>query len=214
LGSPCVAKAYAPKRRRSKPLKPSRPEELETITIHLGPCELLQAVHPASFRFTCALYSPNAQESQVVWSEECEQGLCKVKQLLSKHITLTFPDFNKPFKIYTDASTVQLGAIVEQEGKPLAFYSRKLSDAQTRYTVTELELLSIVETLQEYCKILLGHIIKVYTDHKNLTFDNFTTDRVRRWRIIAEEYGPEIIYIKGWTNEVADMLSRYHAPTK
>jgi RNase H-like domain found in reverse transcriptase len=90
-----------------------------------------------------------------------------------------------------------LGAVIEQEGKPLAFYSRKLSDAQTRYTVTELELLSIVETLQEYRTILLGHIIKIYTDHKNLTFDNFTTDRVRRWRLIVEEYGPDIIYIKG-----------------
>jgi RNase H-like domain found in reverse transcriptase len=91
-----------------------------------------------------------------------------VKQLLSKHITLTFPDFNKPFDIYTDASTVQLGTVIEQEGKLLAFYSRKLSDAKTRYTITELELLSIVKTSQEYRTILLGHIIKVYTDHKNL----------------------------------------------
>jgi hypothetical protein len=65
--------------------------------------------------------------------------------------------------------------------QPLAFYSHKLTDAQTRYTVIELELLAIVETLQEYCTILLGHIIKIYTDHKNLTFAKFNTDRVRRW---------------------------------
>jgi hypothetical protein len=64
-------------------------------------------------------------------------------------------------------------------------------------------------TLEEYHTILLGHIIKVYTDHKNLTFDNFTTDRVRRWRVIIEEYGSKIIYIKGCTNVVADTLSRY-----
>jgi hypothetical protein len=49
----------------------------------------------------------------------------------------------------------------------------------------------------------------VYTNHKNLPFDNFTTDRVHRWKLIAEEYGPEIIYIKSGTNVVADMLSRY-----
>jgi RNase H-like domain found in reverse transcriptase len=61
-----------------------------------------------------------------------------VKQTLGKNIVLTFPDFEKPFEIYTDASKVQLGAVIEQEGKPLAFYSRKLNDAQTRYTVTEL----------------------------------------------------------------------------
>jgi RNase H-like domain found in reverse transcriptase len=62
---------------------------------------------------------------------------------LSKDITLTSPDFKKFFEIYTDASKVQLGAVIEQEGKPLAFYSRKLSDAQTHCTVTELELVSI-----------------------------------------------------------------------
>jgi RNase H-like domain found in reverse transcriptase len=101
-----------------------------------------------------------------VWSAECERSLATVKQTLGKNIVLTFPDFKKPFEIYTDASKVQLGAVIKQEGKPLAFYSRKLSDAQTRYTVTELEFLSIVETLQEYRTILLGPIIKVYKDHK------------------------------------------------
>jgi hypothetical protein len=49
-------------------------------------------------------------------------------------------------------------------------YSRKLTNPQTRYTVTELELLAIVETLREYKCILLGHLITIYTDHKNLTF--------------------------------------------
>jgi RNase H-like domain found in reverse transcriptase len=64
-----------------------------------------------------------------------------VKQTLSKNITLTFPDFKKPLEIYTDTSKVQLGAVIEQGGKPLAFYSRKLNDAQAQYTVTELKLL-------------------------------------------------------------------------
>jgi hypothetical protein len=102
--------------------------------------------------------------------------------------------------------------VLQQKGRPLAFYSRKLNDAQTRYTVIELELLAIVETLQEYRTILLGHIIKIFTDHKNLTFANFTTDRVRRWRLIVEEYGPEIVYLPGATNIVADFLSRH--PTR
>jgi RNase H-like domain found in reverse transcriptase len=76
--------------------------------------------------------------------------------------------------------------------------------------VIELELLAIVETLQEYRTILLGHIIWIYTDHKNLTFSNFNTDHVRRWRLIVEEYGPEMIYFPGTKNVVADFLS--HQP--
>jgi hypothetical protein len=70
-----------------------------------------------------------------------------------------------------------------------------------------LELLAIVETLQEYCTILLGHIIKIYTDHKNLAFANFNTDRVSHWQLIVEEYGPEIVYLPGMHIIVADFLS-------
>ena len=54
----------------------------------------------------------------------------------------------------------------------------------------------------------MGHKIKVYTDHKNLVFTTFNTERVLRWRMVLEEYGPELIYIKGGDNVVADALSR------
>ena len=60
---------------------------------------------------------------------------------------LVYPDFNKPFHVRTDASKIQLGAYITQDGKPIDFYSRKLNPAQSRYTTTERELLSIVETL-------------------------------------------------------------------
>jgi RNase H-like domain found in reverse transcriptase len=69
---------------------------------------------------------------------------------------LAFPRFDKPFHVYTDASKYQLGAVIMQEGRPLAFYSRKLNSAQKRYTTGEQELLLIVETLKEFWNILLG----------------------------------------------------------
>jgi phenylpropionate dioxygenase-like ring-hydroxylating dioxygenase large terminal subunit len=69
-----------------------------------------------------------------------------------------------------------------------------------------LELLAIVKTLQEYCTILLGHIVKLYTDQK-LAFSNFNTDCVCHWQLIVEEYGQEIIYLPGVHNIVADFLS-------
>ena len=58
--------------------------------------------------------------------------------------------------------------------------------------------------------MLWGQRINVYTDHKNLTRDGLglTSDRVSRWRILLEEYAPEIIYIKGIHNTVADAISR------
>ena len=69
------------------------------------------------------------------------------------------------------------------------------------------ELLSIVETLKAYRNILLGHKIVVHTDHKNLVYKTFNTERVMRWRLLIEEFGPELCYIKGEQNIVANVLS-------
>ena len=55
---------------------------------------------------------------------------------------------------------------------------------------------------------MLGQQVRVYTDHKNLTYKQFNTDRVMRWRLIIEEFSPELVYIQGETNIVADALSR------
>ena len=65
-----------------------------------------------------------------------------------------------------------------------------MNSAQQNYTTTEKELLSVVATLKEFCNILLGHQITVYTDHKNVTYKLFSTERVMRWRLILEEFGP------------------------
>jgi hypothetical protein len=73
-----------------------------------------------------------------------------MKNILSKETLLSYPDFNKPFDIHTDASKRQVGAVISQNGKPIASNSKKLNDAQTRYTTTERELLPIVETLKEW----------------------------------------------------------------
>eukprot|EP00804_Cyclotella_cryptica_P016667 CCRYP_001970-RA/>CCRYP_001970-RA protein AED:0.64 eAED:0.67 QI:0/0/0/1/0/0/2/0/214 len=118
--------------------------------------------------------------------------------------------FVKKFEIYTDASSRQLGSVIIQGNRPLAFFSRKLSVTQQKYSVTEIEFLAIVETLKEFKGILWGQQIKVYTDDKNLIQDalGLTSDRVYRWRLLLEEYGPEIVHIKGINNTVADAISR------
>jgi predicted aspartyl protease len=148
------------------------------------------------------------------WTAEHQTNFEKVKRVIGREVLLAYPDFNAPFQIHTDASKDQIGAVISQSGKPIAFYSRKLNSAQRNYTTTEKELLSIVATLKEFRNILLGHKITVYTDHKNLTYTNFNTERVMRWRLVLEEFGPELLYIKGEHNIVADSLSRLEIDDK
>ncbi len=97
---------------------------------------------------------------------------------------MAYPDLTKLFEMYTDASTVQLGSVITQGNKPIAFFSRKLSAMQTKYSVTKIELLAIVEILKEFQGMLWGRTIKIYTDHKKLTQDALgsTSDRVYHWQ--------------------------------
>jgi hypothetical protein len=108
-----------------------------------------------------------------------------------------------------NTSSMQLGAVITQDNRPIAFFSRKLSKMQQKYSVTEIELLATVETLKEFKGMSWGQEdIKVYTDHKNLTRDalGLTSDREFHWRLLLEKYAPNIIYIKGIHSTVADAI--------
>ncbi len=63
---------------------------------------------------------------------------------------MAYPDYSRVFEIYTDASSKQLGALITQDNRPIALYSRKLSDTQHKCSVTKIELLAIVETSKEF----------------------------------------------------------------
>jgi hypothetical protein len=92
-----------------------------------------------------------------------QQAFDKIRKVIGTdiQILLCYPDINKPFPfhLFTDASDHQSGAVIMQDKKPIAFYSRKLNTTQKRYTTTERdrELLSAIETCKEYKNILLGY---------------------------------------------------------
>ena len=69
---------------------------------------------------------------------------------MARDVILVYPTYGVIFEIYTDASKRQLGAVIMQNNRPIAFFSRKLSKTQMKYSVTELELLSIEECLKEF----------------------------------------------------------------
>jgi hypothetical protein len=83
------------------------------------------------------------------WDEVHQRAFNHVKATIAKDVVLAYPDYSNVFDIYTDASSKQLGAVITQDNRPIAFFSWKLSDAQRKYSVTKIELLAIVETLKE-----------------------------------------------------------------
>ena len=90
------------------------------------------------------------------WSAVHQKAFDKVKATIAKDVVLAYPDYSQKFEIYTDTCSTQLGAVITQNNIPLAFFSRKLSDTQKKYSVTEIELLAIIETLKEFKGMLWG----------------------------------------------------------
>ena len=141
------------------------------------------------------------------WIEEHQIAFEHMKKSISRETLLVYLNISDLCILQTDASKIQLGAVISQDNKPIAFYSRRPNAAQVNYTTTEREPLSIVKTLRKPRNNLVGQQIKLSTDHKNLTYKSFNTERVMRWRLILEELSPKSIYDKGSKNIVVDTFS-------
>ena len=94
------------------------------------------------------------------WDEVNQEAFDHVKATIARDVVLaSYPDYSAVFEIYTDASSKQLGAVITQKNRPIAFFSPKLTVLQRKYSVTEIELLAIVETLKEFKGMLWGQPI-------------------------------------------------------
>jgi hypothetical protein len=82
------------------------------------------------------------------WDEVHQRAFDHVKATIAREVVLAYPDFSKIFEIYTNALSKQLGAVITQENRPIAFLCWKLSTMQRKYSVTRIELLATGETLK------------------------------------------------------------------
>lgn len=154
------------------------------------------------------------------WPESCNDCFTKVKQALAEATLLVHPVENASFNITTDASDVGVGAVLEQqeengEWKPLGFFSRRLSSAESRYSAFDRELLAIYLALKHFRHFVEGRVFSVYTDHKPLinamTSKAERSPRQSRHLDFISQFTTDIRHIKGKDNAVADALSRTEA---
>jgi hypothetical protein len=106
------------------------------------------------------------KRAPIKWTDDMQQTFNKMRLLMAADALAAYPDHNKRFDVYTDASDFQLGACIIQEGRPIAYFSQKLTKSQQNFTTMENNMLSIIRTLKEFRSMLLGANIHVFTDHK------------------------------------------------
>lgn len=160
------------------------------------------------------LYKIIKKDQKFNWTEECEQSFIKLKTALTSKPVLAFPDFTKEFTITTDASSCGLGAILEQEGRVIAYASKSLSATKKGWSATELELKGVVFGCQTFRCYVLGRKFKIFTDHAALKGEiklQGANSRIIKLMQKLSEFDYEIFYKKGKENSHADCLSRIPA---
>jgi hypothetical protein len=205
---------------------------------HIQPPRTIKEVQ--SFLGMCGYYRQYLKNYQLValsltrlirrneafeWTDERQKAFDKLKQMLEEAPSLSLPDFDKPFILYTDASFIGLGAALHQkqivDGKevevPVCFISRSLRNGELRYGATQLECLAVVWALEKLHYYLDGSTFEVVTDCsavKSLLGMKTPNRHMFRWQIAIQEYRGRmtISHRPGDKHQNADCLSRNPMP--
>ena len=155
------------------------------------------------------------EKEPFLWSTDCQSSFEKLKQVLVTAPVLVKAQMTKPFELFTDASQDHVGAVLmqklEDQLKPIGYFSKKLKPVERRYSTTDREALAIILSCRRFHHFLWGVPFTIHTDHQPLVsvFKRKTkSPRMNRWVIEMQDYRFKVEYRPGKTNQVADQLSR------
>ena len=106
------------------------------------------------------------------WTKETNDSFEALKKKVAKKLVLVLPNSNKLFTIECDASNRAIGRVLSQEGRPVAFFRKKLNEEKKKYSTYDLEMYSMVQSLRKWRHYLLPKEFIVYTNNHALSFLN------------------------------------------
>ncbi|BES98019.1 multicellular organismal development [Nesidiocoris tenuis] len=151
-------------------------------------------------------------------SSKAVEAMENIKSDIAKS-AVSIIDDNSVLRVETDASEFAIAATLTQEGRPVAFFSRTLSDSEQRHSAVEKEAYAIIESVRYWRHYLLGRHFQIVTDQRSVSFmfaqhkSKVKNEKILRWRLDLSCYKYDIIYRPGKQNSAADALSRVKTHT-
>nr|GEY64401.1 reverse transcriptase domain-containing protein [Tanacetum cinerariifolium] len=159
------------------------------------------------------------KNSPFIFSSDCIQAFRTLKEKLTEAPILIVPNWDQPFELMCDVSDYAVGAVlgqrVEKNFRPIHYASKTMTQAETNYTTTEKEMLTVVYAFENFRSYLIMNKSIVYTDHSDLKYLFAKKDakaRLLRWILLLQEFDFKVIDTKRAENYAADHLSRLENP--
>ncbi|KAL5469538.1 hypothetical protein EMCRGX_G030807 [Ephydatia muelleri] len=165
------------------------------------------------------LHELTQKDTPFQWTQKSKESFQRLKACLTEAPVLAYPWFVKhasAMVLQTDASSVGLGAVLEQDQRVVGYASRTLTKAEANYSVIQRESLAIVWAMKQFRHYLLGRTFQLMTDHAPLQWlgEQKMEGLLCRWALAIQEFSFEIVYRKGTTNGNADALLRRRGPDR
>ena len=202
----------------------SPPTSVREVRGFIGMCSYYRRFIPNFSGIAEPIISLTKKYAKFKWSEKCQTAFEFLKNSLTLIPHLVYPDVNKPYTLYTDASDTCIGACLTQPAdgeeevipgirneKPIYYLSHKLSDTQRRWSTIEKEAFAIHFALQKLDHYLHNAEFTIRTDHKPLKYlleSPMQNKKIQLWALSISGYNCKIEYIAGPENTCADLLSR------
>ncbi|KAI8487979.1 hypothetical protein Bbelb_344270 [Branchiostoma belcheri] len=189
------------------------PRDKKELRSFLGLIQYMSSFIPRLADHTASIRELLKEDVEYDWCASHTRDFNKIKQLISEDITLQYYDREKPVTLQVDASMKGVGAALLQEGGPIAFASKALTPAESRYANIEREMLAVVYGCEKFKTYLYGRRFTIESDHKPLEQidrKNLTKAPARLQRLLLriQEYDYHLKYKPGNEMLVADALSR------
>jgi transposase InsO family protein len=193
-----------------------RPRTGKDIMRYTGLISYLRSLIPKVSTLMAPLDALRNEKSlDKIWNNTHETAFNNLKKALLNDTVISYPDFNHPFYVATDASNVGVGTVLYQkingEIKYISMMAKSLSSSERNYSATKRELLAVVYALKKFHKYLFATHFFLYTDHKALTYlhtQKIANAMMINWLDVILQYDFKVVHLPGIDNILPDTLSR------